>query len=254
MLSRSNIYHQFLTSKGQIAVLIDPEKTNDRKELKKIVEKSEFAGIDYLFIGGSTVNKNDFKTVISNLKSLTKIPLVIFPGDHQQISKEADALLYLSLISGRNPEYLIGQHVKSAQEVFNLGIEVIPTGYVLIDGGHASSVAYVSQTTPIPNNNTTIALNTALAGVLQGKKVIYYDAGSGALQSVPSELIKEFTTKVDTVTIVGGGINSVNQLQNFKDAGAHIIVLGTKIEKDIDFLLDIKNWKVKSHSTMTGSK
>src|SRR5690606_32841763 len=119
-----DIFQMFNAKCGQIAVLIDPEETNSEEKLKQIVEKSEFAKVDYFFIGGSTVTRDDFKKTTSILKSLTTIPLVIFPGDHQQLSNDADALLYLSLLSGRNPEYLIGQHVKSAQEVIQLDIEI----------------------------------------------------------------------------------------------------------------------------------
>jgi len=171
--------------------------------------------------------------------------LVIFPGDHQQLSNDADALLYLSLLSGRNPEYLIGQHVKSAQEVIRLDLEIIPTAYILIDGGKQSTVAYVSQTTPIPRGNTTIALNTAIAGMLLGNKVIYFDAGSGANQTVDAELITQVKQQLETVIIVGGGVRTIEQIEALKLAGTNVIVIGNKIEEDIDFLLDIQNYKSK---------
>src|SRR5690554_5592267 len=142
MKLNKRILQKFKSKVGQIAILIDPEETSSKEKLRAIVKKAEFAQIDYFFIGGSTVARQDFKNTTSILKKLTDIPLVIFPGDYQQLSSEADALLYLSLLSGRNPEYLIGQHVKSAQEVLRLNLEVIPTAYILIDGGKQSTVAY----------------------------------------------------------------------------------------------------------------
>lgn len=237
---KTDIYKQFRQKIGQIAVLIDPEKTNKEEQLKAIAEKSHFAGISYFFIGGSTVNSTDFKQTTAFLKKHSSIPIIIFPGGNNQLSKDADGILYLSLLSGRNPEYLIGQHVASANEVLNLGIEVIPTAYILIDGGTKSSVAYVSQTTPIPVHQQNIAINTAIAGFLQGKKVTYFDAGSGAKNTVPSELIHSLNEKIETVTIVGGGIQSIEEIESLCEVGTNVIVVGNKIENDIDFLLDLK--------------
>lgn len=243
MRLNEEIYKQFKSKTGQIAVLIDPEKTHELSALQRIVEKSAFANVDYFFVGGSTVMRKDFQNTIAILKSLTEIPVVMFPGDFQQLSRDADALLYLSLLSGRNPEYLIGQHVKSAKEVLQLNIEVIPTAYILIDGGTQSSVAYVSQTSPIPKNNSSIALNTAIAGILKGNKVLYFDAGSGAKNSVDSSLIKEVKEHLEAVTIVGGGVRTLEQIQELEKVGTNVIVVGNKIEEDIDFLLDVQNYK-----------
>ena len=245
MKSTKQIFQKLNSKTGQIAVLIDPEVTNSKEKLQLIVEKAEFAKIDYFFIGGSTVTRGDFQKTTAILKGLTDIPLVIFPGDHQQLSNDADALLYLSLLSGRNPEYLIGQHVKSAQEVIQLDLEVIPTAYILIDGGTQSTVAYVSQTTPIPRDNIAIALNTAIAGTLQGNQIVYFDAGSGAENPVDAELIKQVNQHLQTITIVGGGVRSIEQIEALKTAGINVIVIGNKIEEDIDFLLDIQNYKSK---------
>lgn len=241
IIEKNKILNAFKKRKGQIAVLIDPEKITSEKKLGELIEKSHFAEIDYFFIGGSTVNKEDFENTVRILNKNTDIPIVIFPGDNQQLSARADGILYLSLLSGRNPDYLIGQHVSSAQEVVNLGLEVIPTAYLLVDGGTKSSVAYVSQTTPIPRNQERIAQNTALAGVLQGKKVVYFDAGSGAKYNVPASFVKNINSEANVVTIVGGGIRSAEQIVEMKTAGANVIVIGNKIEEDIDFLLDIKN-------------
>ncbi|MDP4683188.1 MAG: geranylgeranylglyceryl/heptaprenylglyceryl phosphate synthase [Crocinitomicaceae bacterium] len=228
--------------KRSIAVLIDPEKCTDDKALKSLLEKSAFAKIDFLFIGGSTVTRKEFDKAINLIRNLTKIPLVIFPGSAQQISSKADAILYLSLLSGRNPDFLIGHHIQSATELYEMDIEVIPTAYLLIDGGTQSSVAYVSQTTPIPRNQKSIVKQTAIAGKLMGKSLIYLDAGSGAKFNVPATMIKELTF-LNVPIIVGGGIRDTNTIRNLHDAGANVVVIGNKIEDEIDFLLDINNYK-----------
>lgn len=242
---KNNIYYRFNKKKGQIAVLIDPEKSNNEIKLKEIIKKTEFAGIDYLFIGGSTVSKKDFDFTIDFLSKNSKLPLVIFPGAHHQISEKADGLLYLSLISGRNPDFLIGHHVQSANELIKMDLEIIPTGYILIDGGNVSTVAYISQTTPIPRDQINIIKNTAIAGVLQGKKLLFFDAGSGASHSIPSTIINELAF-LKVPLIVGGGVRSIGEIKTYKDAGANVIVIGNHIEENIDFLLDIKDYLNKT--------
>lgn len=229
------------SKKGQVAILIDPEKCNHENDLAALIEKASFAKVDFFFVGGSTVTREDFDLVIDYLKSNTEIPIVIFPGASHQISNKADGLLYLSLISGRNPDYLIGHHVQSANEVYDMDVEVIPTGYILIDGGTNSSVAYVSQTTPIPNNQESIILQTCKAGLLQGKSVLYLDAGSGAKNNIPIDVIKS-VAKLNSPVIVGGGIKTISQINEYKSAGANVIVIGNRIEEDINFLLDIKSY------------
>ena len=241
MNSTTLILNSFAKRLGQIAILIDPEKSKNQVQLKDLIDKAQFAQVDYFFVGGSTVSREDFISVISFLKKNSSIPVVIFPGASHQISKEADALLYLSLISGRNPDYLIGHHVQSANEVYDMDIEVIPTAYILIDGGTKSSVAYVSQTTPIPNDKQSIITNTAKAGILQGKKLLYLDAGSGAQQMVLPETVKELT-QLNSPIIIGGGVKTKEQITELSDAGANVIVIGNKIEEDIDFLLDIHSY------------
>lgn len=246
MKQPNKILNAFSSKYGQIAVLIDPDKVKDEVYLKALVEKALYADVDYFFVGGSTVSSSDFNFVIQKLKSITDIPVVIFPGSSQQVSGEADAILYLSLISGRNPEYLIGQHVQSAEEIIALDLEVIPTGYILIDGGKQSSVAYVSQTTPIPRDKESIAYKTALAGSLLGKSILFFDAGSGAEHSVPFSLLQKVTSSIQLPTIVGGGIRSIESIQKYTEAKANVIVIGNHIEESIDFLLDIKNYKLQS--------
>jgi len=239
LLNTNEIYNHFSARTGQIAVLIDPDKFNTPEILLPLLEKAKFAGIDYFFVGGSTVSRKVFIETVEFIKENTLIPVVIFPGAAHQVSEDADALLYLSLISGRNPEYLIGQHVLSANEVFDMEIEIIPTAYILIDGGSKSSVAYVSQTTPIPNDKENIILNTAKAGILQGKKILYLDAGSGAKNHVPSRII-EILKELKHPIIIGGGIRTKNALDNLSHA--NVLVIGNKIEEEIDFLIDVKEF------------
>ncbi|MDC1384441.1 MAG: geranylgeranylglyceryl/heptaprenylglyceryl phosphate synthase [Crocinitomicaceae bacterium] len=241
MSEANNILNGISSKKGQIAILIDPEKCADTSKLSELLKKAHFANVNYLFVGGSTVSREEFINCVNFIKENSKIPLLIFPGASHQISKKADALLYLSLISGRNPDFLIGHHVLSASEVYDMDLEVLPTGYILIEGGTNSSVAYVSQTTPIPGDKMSIILNTAKAGILQGKKLLYFDAGSGAKFHVPIEVIEEIN-KLNTPIIVGGGIRTLGQIQQIHTAGANIAVIGNKIEEDIDFLLDIKSY------------
>lgn len=241
MNTTSQIAESFAKRRGQIAILIDPEKAKSQTELKELIEKAEFAKVDYLFVGGSTVTREDFISTVSYLKAHSIIPVIIFPGASHQISKEADALLYLSLISGRNPDYLIGHHVQSANEVYSMNIEVIPTAYILIDGGTKSSVAYVSQTTPIPNDQLSIISNTAKAGILQGKQLLYLDAGSGAQQTVLPETVRELSL-LNKPIVIGGGIKTKEKIKELSDAGANVIVIGNKIEDDMDFLLDIHSF------------
>lgn len=236
-----NILSKISKRKGQIAILIDPEKTNSELELKELIKKAEFAKADYFFIGGSTVSTKDFGKTMDLIKKNCSIPVVIFPGASNQIDENADALLFLSLISGRNPDFLIGHQIRAAREVFDSNLEIIPTGYVLIDGGNQSSVAYVSQTTPIPTANHSIILDTCKAGVLMGKQLLFLDAGSGAKKSIPSEIIKKISSLGKPV-IVGGGIKTISEIKECEKAGANVIVIGNKIEENIDFLLDIKNY------------
>lgn len=238
---KHSILERFNSRKGQIAVLIDPDKVSSQEYLDELIKKCEFANVDYFFVGGSTVSKTDFDNVLDYLSNITKIPIILFPGSYQQISDKADAILYLSLLSGRNPDYLIGHHVQSAQELWSMDIEVIPTAYILMDGGTTSAVAYISQTTPIPSDKLSIAKNTAIAGVLQGKKVLFFDAGSGAEKLVSEELILN-VNNLNVPIIVGGGVKTIKQIENYKNAGVNIVVIGNHIENKIDFLNDVSRY------------
>jgi putative glycerol-1-phosphate prenyltransferase len=237
------LYNRFSNKKGQIAILIDPDKFDFSKK-EDFVKRINVANVDYLFVGGSTVEQKDLRRVIRFLKDNSTLPIVLFPGDVYQYDENADAILYLSLLSGRNPDYLIGQHVRTAKNIAESGLEIIPTAYLLIDGGNHSAVAYVSQTSPIPQNQVNLIENTAIAGILQGKSTIYLDAGSGAEQVISAEII-ERCSKLEVPLIVGGGIRSIDQIKTTKAAGANVIVIGNHIEENVDFLLDIANYRVQ---------
>lgn len=237
-----NVFEHISSKQGQIALLIDPEKSTDGIALKELIRKAAFAGIHFFFVGGSTVHRKDIERVVKIIKENSDIPVLLFPGASHQLSAEADALLFLNLISGRNPDFLIGHHVQCAEEVLSMQIEVIPTAYILIDGGKLTSVAYVSQTTPIPRDKLSIARQTAIAGHLMGQQLIYFDAGSGADMHVPIELVRNIRGTLPSPIIVGGGIRSIETVEAMKEAGANIIVIGNKIEEDIDFLLNLQHF------------
>ncbi|NGF75119.1 geranylgeranylglyceryl/heptaprenylglyceryl phosphate synthase [Fluviicola sp. SGL-29] len=226
---------------NQIAILIDPEKCQSEVVIRNLVEKIHFSGVDFVFVGGSTVSEKEFEQTIGLLKQLITIPLVIFPGSAHQVSEKADGILLLNLISGRNPDYLIGHHVQAAQKIIESKAEVISTSYLLIDGGSHSSVAYVSQTTPIPHNQVSIAYNTALAGKLIGHQALFLDAGSGAKHAVSVSMVTAMK-ELGQPLIIGGGVKSLEQINTLHKAGANVVVIGNKIEEDIDFLLDIRNY------------
>jgi putative glycerol-1-phosphate prenyltransferase len=233
----------FLSSLNRgIALLIDPEKVESSDKLIQTLVLSVKCGVDLLFVGGSTVTREQLSATVNTIKQHCNLPVFLFPGSAQQISHEADALLYLSLISGRNPDYLIGHHVSSASELFHSSLEIIPTGYVLIDGGKMTSVAYVSQTTPIPQEQINIVRSTCMAGILLGQKLLYLDAGSGALQPVSKKMISEVSS-LGVPLIVGGGIRSIDALHTAHDAGAKVVVIGNHVEENINFLLDIASYK-----------
>lgn len=237
---RTKVAEQIASRTGQVAVLIDPEKSQDVVYLDKLAEKAAFAGVSYFFVGGSTVSHHEFEYCVQQLKALTAIPVVLFPGASHQVSNQADALLFLNLISGRNPDFLIGHQVAAAPDLHKMDLEIIPTAYILIDGGKKTSVQYVSQTTPIPNDQHSIALNTALAGKMMGNELLYFDAGSGASSTVPADLIALVKKETNSSIIVGGGIRSIEHMKTLHEAGANVVVIGNHIEENIDFLLDIQ--------------
>ena len=227
-------------SKG-IAVLVDPDKFKTKESLADFLIKIKLAQPDFIFVGGSSVAKSDFDQCVEMAKKMLSIPLVLFPGAAHHISNNADALLFLSLISGRNPDFLIGQHVEAIDELEQMNIETIPTSYLLIDGGKMSSVQYVSGTQPIPQDEYSIARKTALAGKYLGHKLIYADAGSGAIRPISCEMIKTLSS-VKSPLIIGGGLNSIKRVKAAHNSGANLVVIGNKLEEDVDFLLDLKNY------------
>jgi putative glycerol-1-phosphate prenyltransferase len=190
------------------------------------------AGVDYILVGGSLVVTHHLDQVVKQFKQASDIPVILFPGSPSQLSPYADALLYLSLISGRNPELLIGQHVISAPAVRKSGLEIIPTGYMVVDGGAPTTVSYISNANPIPSDKNEIAVCTAMAGEMLGLKLIYMDAGSGARKPIHEDMIAAVSRQVDIPLIIGGGITDPEKAYLNCKAGADLIVVGNAIEKD----------------------
>ncbi len=221
-----------------IAVLVDPDKTTEN-DWHMLVPLAESAAVDYLFVGGSLLMDDRLKACVSYFKNHSNLPVVLFPGSPAQIVPDADALLLLSLISGRNPELLIGQHVLAAPKLKQSGLETIATGYMLVDGGAPTTVSYISNTTPIPANKPDIAACTALAGTMLGLKAIYLDAGSGARNAVPAVMIEAVRQQVNTPLLVGGGIRSAAAAKRACRAGADIVVVGNALEKDPLLIADL---------------
>ena len=217
--------------KKSFAVLIDPDKVNDQK-MDHLIELAVNAKVDYFLVGGSLVISNYLDDCIRFIKKNCSIPVILFPGSPAQVSKYADALLYLSLISGRNPELLIGQHVVSAPVVKKSGLEIISTGYMVIDGGAPTTVSYISNATPLPADKNEIAMCTAMAGEMLGMKLIYMDAGSGAKVPITESMIEKVSQSISAPLIIGGGITETEKAYLNCKAGADVIVVGNAIEKD----------------------
>jgi putative glycerol-1-phosphate prenyltransferase len=232
------LYQQKANTNKAFAVLIDPDKLNEQA-LSDTIQLAIDAKVDYFFVGGSLVVTDTLDKVVTTIKAACSIPVVLFPGSPDQITPNADALLSLSLISGRNPELLIGQHVISAPFVRQSGLEIIPVGYMLVDGGTPTTVSYISNTNPIPANKNDIASCTAMAGEMLGLKVIYMDAGSGAQTAIPSAMIQEVSKYIKIPLIIGGGITTAAKAKENCLAGADIIVVGNAVEKDPALISEI---------------
>ena len=218
-----------------LVVLLDPDKV----EMKGIISQIETyvqAGIDLFFVGGSLISGNNFHSLVEALQKQKKIPVVIFPGSNLHIHSEADAILLLSLISGRNAELLIGQHVVAAPILKNSGLEILSTGYMLIESGKSTTVSYISNTLPIPSDKEDIAVCTAMAGEMLGLNLIYLDAGSGAQFPVPAKMISAVNRSISNPLIVGGGINSGSKAQSAWEAGADFVVVGNGLENEPEIL------------------
>ncbi len=233
--NNSSIYNNLISRKGKkISVLIDPDKHND-DSLLQIIEQSENAGIDFFLIGGSLLHCPIDET-IKKIKQKTEIPLVLFPGNLLQLTNKVDAMLLLSLISGRNPELLIGNHVIAAPLIKKYNIQTISTGYILIGTGKTTSVEYMSGTMAIPNDKNEIAMATAMAGELLGLKLIYMDAGSGADNPIPNEMIRDVKNSINIPLIIGGGIKNEKQLEQVCQSGADIVVVGNVFETNSNLI------------------
>jgi phosphoglycerol geranylgeranyltransferase len=240
--NNNNIYSSILEAKQQgkkkFVVLIDPDNVRLGK-LDKVIELSKSANVDYFFIGGSLVVNDMLDMVLANIKKATDIPMVLFPGNSFQLSYKADGLLFLSLISGRNAELLIGKHVITAPFLKISPLEIMSTGYMLVDGGISTTVQYMSNTIPIPANKDDIALCTAMAGELLGMKMIYMDAGSGAKNPISTSMIDAVSSAIDIPLIVGGGIRTPEKAYENVKAGADVIVVGNAIEKDPQLIIEM---------------
>jgi len=231
------IYQRIIESRGKeklFALLLDPDKC-DSDHLRKLLPAALQCSVSMLLVGGSLV-KSDISILISEIKKQSQLPVVLFPGNALHFGAEAEAILLLSLISGRNADFLIGNHVIVSNAIKRSGVEVLPTGYILVDGGVQTSVQYMSNTMPIPASKIDIAVATALAGEQLGLKLIYLEAGSGAKNPVPAEMIKAIRNEISIPLIVGGGLKTPEQVNAAWDAGADMVVVGNALENDIDKL------------------
>ena len=234
-----NVYSQIKSarkdSKKLFAVLVDPDKTNERAA-EVLGRTASESGVDFLFVGSSLLMNDNLNQCLKALRKHSNIPMVLFPGNTMQISNHADAILFLSLISGRNADMLIGKQVLAAPLLKTSSLEIISTGYMLVDPGHLTSVSYMSNTIPIPHDKNDIAVSTAWAGELLGLKLLYMDAGSGARTTISRSMIEAVSKNVDLPLIVGGGIRTPEKVAaNFK-AGADLIVIGNSLEKNPELL------------------
>ncbi len=236
------ILNQFITFREQgrkaFAVLIDPDDVR-LDEFPSLLKRAQAEHVDFFFLGGSLITQFQMGEIIAFIREYTTIPVVLFLGSNMHVHPSADAVLFLSLISGRNPEYLIGQQVVAAPMLKKSGLEILPTGYLLIDAGQQTTASYMSHTTPIPNNKPAVAACTAMAGEMLGLRLTYLDAGSGALKSITPEMIAAVRQSVETPLIVGGGIDSAQKAKIALQAGADVVVVGNGIEKNPDLLPEI---------------
>ena len=237
-----SIYTYILSSKKKqsklFAILIDPDKQNIN-QLISIINKANKAKVDLFFVGGSLLIDDKLEQCVETIKSNSKIPVLLFPGNAMQVSKKADGILFLSLISGRNSQMLIGQQVISAPILKQTNLEVVSTGYMLIDSGEATTASYMSNTTPIPHNKHNIAAATAIAGEMLGLKIIFLDGGSGAKQAISTKMIKSVSSQINIPLITGGGITSAEKAIENCNAGADIIVVGNAIENENGLISEI---------------
>ena len=228
--------------KKSLGVLLDPDKL-DYAILANWASLFNQYPVDFILVGGSLISSDFMAKSIAFLKKETQLPVILFPGNSLHIDPQADAILFLSLISGRNPEFLIGQHVLSAPALKRSQLEILPTGDMLVDGGKATTVSYISNTTPLPNDKPDVAAATAMAGEMLGLKLLYLDAGSGAENPVNQYIIRAVQSNTIAPLIVGGGINSAEKAYNAWKAGADVVIVGNALEKDPDFLNELMHVK-----------
>jgi phosphoglycerol geranylgeranyltransferase len=219
------------------AWLIDPDKY-DLKSLPSLLQNAEKSGVDLILLGGSLLVKNDIAGHIDCIKQHSNLPVVLFPGSTFQLSNKADGILLLSLISGRNPDYLIGRQVEVAALLKKSGLEVLPTGYMIIDTGTPTTASYISNSTPIPYHKIDIAINTAIAAELLGLKMIFLEGGSGSVKPIDVEMVKGVRQNTSVPIIVGGGIRNAATMKAMFDAGADVVVIGNAIESNPDLLME----------------
>ena len=219
----------------RFAVLLDPDKIPTGEELYNWLHEIEQSGATDILIGGSHLSKGNTEELVKNAKKQTSLPVVLFPGSPEQVTDHADVLLFLSLVSGRNADLLIGRHVEAAPLIMAMDIETIATAYLLVGDGPLTTAAYITQTLPIPSAKPELAVATASAAVLLGMQAIYLDAGSGAANSIPTEVVSAVSNAVDVPIIVGGGIRDFEGMERVWAAGADLVVLGTVLEKVRDF-------------------
>ena len=232
------IYQNILEAKSGkqvlLAILLDPDKL-DMNSIDTLISKINQSPATHIFVGGSSFNGNHLDEIIIRLKSKIKLPIILFPGNPSQISAEADGILFLQLLSGRNPDYLVGYQINAVPILEKTNLEIISTGYILIESGSKTAVERVTETKPLAKNNIQYIAQTAKAGELIGNKLIYLEAGSGALNAVSSEIIKTVSNRISVPLIVGGGIRSKMQIEEAFAAGADLVVIGTAFENDLNF-------------------
>ena len=242
-IEMKSIYETILKAKAEsrklLAILLDPDKT-DIASIKSLILKINTSPATHVFVGGSSSKNHNIDALIKVLKRNCELPVVLFPGNPSQISTFADAILFLFLLSGRNPDYLIGHQVKAVPILKKTDLEIISTGYILIESGNETAVSKVSQTLPLDRNNHKHIVNTAQAGEMLGNKLIYLEAGSGAKLSVPRQIIKAVAQNIKIPLIVGGGIINYDGIFQAFEAGADMVVIGTAFENNSDFFMDFK--------------
>ena len=234
-----DILKKIRKSKGEIAVLIDPEKTFEKEHIEKLINKINVSNISFIFVGGSTLKKLNLDPIIKLIKTLSKVPVIIFPGNHTQVSSHADGIFYLSLLTTKNPQFLIDEQIKSTPKIIKSNLDVIPTGYILLDETGKSSTSKITQNTTNKTSKKEL-LNLSFTAKFMGKKLLIIDNGSGSKNSIQNIDLKEIKEKTDLPIIVGGGIKSTKEIINLKKLGSNIIIVGNFIEENLDFLDEIK--------------